>query len=210
MKYDAIVVGAGPAGSTAARLLAREGDSVLLLDRCRFPRDKPCGGGVTLRVLVLFLALSVVTACGGGSKPVDTVVFTGGNGEPLETVVFTNGSGEAVELMVEIADTPEERQQGLTLREHLPEDQGMLFDFGQETQTAFWMKDTPIPLSIAFVSLEGVIVDLRDMEPFSTELHRSSQPYLYAVEANQGWFERNGIGLGNSVEIPPSQHNRDD
>jgi uncharacterized membrane protein (UPF0127 family) len=142
----------------------------------------------SLRPLALLLALGAVAACGGG--------------EPLETVVFTNDSGEPVELRVEIADTPEERRRGLMFREHLPEDQGMLFDFGQQTQAAFWMKDTSIPLSIAFISAEGVIVDLQDMEPFSTELHQSDQPYAFAVEANQGWYEKNGVLVGSAVRLP--------
>lgn len=147
---------------------------------------------LSLRPLALLLALGAVAACGGGGS------------EPLETVVFTSDSGEPVELRVEIADTPEERRRGLMFREHLPEDQGMLFDFGRETRAAFWMKDTSIPLSIAFVSAEGVIVDLQDMEPFSTDLHQSDQPYAFAVEANQGWYEKNGVLVGSTIRLSRS------
>ncbi len=119
----------------------------------------------------------------------------------LVRVTFVNKDGSEAELLVEVADTVEERAQGLMLRESLPEEQGMLFVFEQEVQAAFWMKDTKIPLSIAFVEGEGEIVDIQDMEPLSEELHVPDESYLYAVEANQGWFERNGIGVESGVRI---------
>ncbi len=87
-------------------------------------------------------------------------------------------------------------------RESLPEDRGMLFDFGGETTTGFWMKDTSIPLSIAFISGEGVILDIQDMEPFSEALHQTNQRYPFAVEVNRGWFQRHGIEAGDTVQLP--------
>lgn len=144
---------------------------------------------LALRPLALVLALGTFLACGGGS-------------EPLHTMVFTSHSGDPIELKVEIADTPKERRRGLMFRDHLAESQGMLFDFGGETRTGFWMKDTSIPLSIAFLSAQGVILDIQDMEPFSTDLHQSDQPYAFAVEVNQGWLERNDIGIGSRVQLP--------
>ncbi len=145
--------------------------------------------------LALFLALGAFLACGAG--------------EPLLTMVFTSHSGDPIELKVEIAGTPEMRQRGLMFRDHLAENQGMLFQFQSDTQAAFWMKDTSIPLSIAFISAQGLILDIQDMLPFSTDLHQSDQPYAFALEVNQGWFERNDIGAGNSVQLPPSQRGRD-
>ena len=146
--------------------------------------------------LALFLALAAFLACGRG-------------GEPLLTMVFTNATGAPVDLLIEIADTPEMRQRGLMFRDHLAEDQGMLFDFRGETGTGFWMKDTSIPLSIAFISAQGLILDIQDMLPFSTDLHQSDQPYAFALEVNQGWFERNDIGVGDSVQLPPRQGDGD-
>jgi len=77
----------------------------------------------------------------------------------------------------------------------------MLFVFVQEGSHSFWMKDTTIPLSIAFIGKTGAIVDIQDMEPLDATLHTPSGPSLYAVEANQGWFERNGIAIGSTVNI---------
>ena len=141
--------------------------------------------------LATLFALAAVVACGGGDGLLVSIVFT--------------ADGNRGELRVEIADSPAERQQGLKFRESLPEDRGMLFDFGGETTAGFWMKDTSIPLSIAFVSAEGVVLGIQDMEPFSEELHRSDRPYAFAVEANQGWFERQGIEAGDTVDLPPRE-----
>jgi uncharacterized membrane protein (UPF0127 family) len=90
-------------------------------------------------------------------------------------------------LTVEIADTPDERARGLMYREALDADSGMLFVWPADTGSGFWMKDTLIPLSIAFIDSGGVIVDIQDMEPLDETLHRSPEPYRWAVEANQGY-----------------------
>ncbi len=144
------------------------------------------------------LAAVSLAACGdsdGGSGTLAT------DPPGLTRITFVNKDGSAVDLLVEVADTPEERGVGLMNRESLAEEQGMLFVFEQEVQAAFWMKDTKIPLSIAFVEGEGEIVDMQDMEPLSEELHVPDKPYLYAVEVNQGWFSRNGIGVESAVRI---------
>lgn len=142
---------------------------------------------LSLRTLALLPVLGafLASSCGGGPR--------------LETVAFTSGGGQRVELKVEIADTPEKMVRGLMFRERLPEDQGMLFDFAVQTQAPFWMKDTSIPLSIAFISADGLIIDIQDMQPFSEELHRSPQPYRLAVEVNQGWFQEHGIKIGDTL-----------
>ncbi|HLC27870.1 MAG TPA: DUF192 domain-containing protein [Dehalococcoidia bacterium] len=113
-----------------------------------------------------------------------------------------NQSGSEIDLLVEIADDAQERTRGLMLRESLPESQGMLFVFEQEGNHSFWMKDTTIPLSIAFIDGAGNIIGIRNMEPLDLTLLSPGAPYLYAVEVNRGWFERNGIGIGSTVNIP--------
>ncbi len=118
------------------------------------------------------------------------------------TITFNPGAGNETQLLVEIAGGAEERQRGLMFRESLPESSGMLFDFGQETSGAFWMKDTLIPLSIAFISAGGRIIGIQDMAPLDETFHRSPQPYRYAVEANQGWFEAHGVETGDEVRLP--------
>jgi uncharacterized membrane protein (UPF0127 family) len=102
-------------------------------------------------------------------------------------------------LWVEIASQPWERSRGLMFRESLADDSGMLFAFEQKETLSFWMKNTPIPLSIAFIDENWIIVDTQDMAPLSENLHISRKPALYAVEANQGWFRKRGIGPGDTV-----------
>jgi uncharacterized membrane protein (UPF0127 family) len=120
---------------------------------------------------------------------------------PGPEVRFTRAGNEAV-LSVEIADSGEERQQGLMGRASLPEDGGMLFVYEEDTETGFFMRNTTIPLSIAFISAAGCVIDIQDMEPLSEETHSSPEPYRYAVEVNQGWFEEKGVEVGDLVELP--------
>lgn len=102
-------------------------------------------------------------------------------------------------LGLELARTPDERALGLMFRESLPWDTGMLFEFQQPSRAGFWMRNTSIPLSIAWLDRDGTIVDIQDMQPLSDEVHTPSAPYWYAIEANQGWFEANGVGVGQRV-----------
>ena len=147
--------------------------------------------GVTLAAA---LALAFAAACGGD-----------GNGDtPTATIVVSDGAGGRVELTAELARTAAERSRGLMFREELPQDRGMLFVFPDDTAAGFWMKDTSIPLSIAFIAGDGVILDIQDMEPMSTAVHRPPGPYRYALEVNQGWFGRSGFEVGDRVEIPGS------
>lgn len=90
---------------------------------------------------------------------------------------------------------------GLMYRESLPENAGMLFDFQNDTNSGFWMRNTLIPLSIAFITADGVIVHIEDMDPLTEELHYSPSPYRYAIEGNQGWYTRNDITVGDTVTI---------
>ena len=142
--------------------------------------------------LVTALAISLGFACGGG------------DGDATATIVVIGGEGEGVELTVELARTVGERSRGLMSREELAEDGGMLFVFPGDTEAGFWMKDTLIPLSIAFIAADGTILDVQDMEALSEELHRPPAPYRYALEVNQGWFREHGLGRGDRVEIPDS------
>jgi uncharacterized membrane protein (UPF0127 family) len=117
------------------------------------------------------------------------------------TALFTNSDGETIALSIEVADTPEERSVGLMNRESLPENAGMLFDFGGETNSGFWMRNTLLPLSIAFVAADGTILHIEDMQPQTEDLHFSPTQYRYAIEVNQGWFSENGISVGDSVHF---------
>ena len=103
---------------------------------------------------------------------------------------------------VELAVTAEQRRQGLMFREQLGEREGMLFVFEEEQTVSFWMRDTPLPLSIAFIDARGVIVHVADMEPYSEAPVPSRFPVRYALEVNKGAFERAGIEVGDLVELP--------
>ena len=108
--------------------------------------------------------------------------------------------GEAFD--VELAVTPEQRRQGLMFREQLGEREGMLFVFDEERTVSFWMRDTPLPLSIAFIDARGVIVHVADMVPYSEAPVPSRYPVRYALEVNRGALERAGIEVGDLVELP--------
>ena len=118
-----------------------------------------------------------------------------------EPLVIVAANGTTARLEVEIAETLEERERGLMGRTELPQDAGMLFVL-RERGPGFWMKDVPIPLSIAFIEECGQIVDILDMRPNTTELHNSPRDYSFGLEVNQGWFERNGIAVGDIVSLP--------
>jgi uncharacterized protein len=136
---------------------------------------------------IVLLAL-LFGSCGGG----DNV-----ERQPL-TIVAANGT--TARLQVEIADTEEERSKGLSGRTEVPLDTGMLFV--SERGVGFWMKDTLVALSVAFLADCGEILDIQDMEPRSLEVHDTDQPYRFGLEVAQGWFERNGIAVGDVVGLP--------
>ena len=104
-------------------------------------------------------------------------------------------------LWVEVAATPAERQRGLMYRESLGENEGMLFVFEREQYLSFWMKDTGIPLSIAFLDKNGKVTDIIDMEPYSLVPVRSSRQCKYAIEANRNFFAESGLSVGDSIVL---------
>jgi uncharacterized protein len=105
-------------------------------------------------------------------------------------------------LAVELATTPKARACGLSKRGELLENHGMLFIYPTQGTRTFWMKDTNIPLSIAFLDDRGAILSIQSMIPMQTaERYRSLQPVKYALEVNQGWFGDHGITVGDIVEM---------
>ena len=107
-------------------------------------------------------------------------------------------------MRVEIANDFYERARGLMDRTVLGEDRGMLFVFRREQPLSFWMKDTLIPLSIAYIDSKGRITDILDMKPFDDEPphYVSSEPVQYALEVNQGFFDEHGAKVGDHAELP--------
>jgi hypothetical protein len=106
-------------------------------------------------------------------------------------------------LVVEVVDTPEQRATGLMNRFSLQADRGMLFVFDKPQPLAFWMKNTYIPLSIAFLDASGTIINIEDMRPQDESTHWSQANALYAIEVKQGWFAAKGIGPGEKVSGLP-------
>ncbi|SOC43701.1 DUF192 domain-containing protein [Ureibacillus acetophenoni] len=107
-------------------------------------------------------------------------------------------------LTVQVADTQEEREKGLMFVEQLPENEGMLFVFSRKVYGGFWMKNTLIPLSIAFLDSDGEILKILDMEPCKGNECPTYDPklsYHYAIEVNLGWFNKNQIKEGDYVKF---------
>jgi uncharacterized membrane protein (UPF0127 family) len=118
-------------------------------------------------------------------------------------------AGTDAVLAVDVADTPAERRRGLMGVEHLPRNGGMAFVFRRPVSSVFWMKDTLIPLSIAFVDEQGEIVTIRDMEPCRSDAcprYAAARPYVLAVEANRGWYQEHGVRVGDRAELEVMAH----
>jgi uncharacterized membrane protein (UPF0127 family) len=111
-------------------------------------------------------------------------------------------------ITAEIAEKPNDRHRGLMFRESMPENHGMLFLFDEEIVRSFWMKNTPLPLSIAYADASGTIVHIADMEPHSERLVSSQRPARYALEMNQGWFRRHGVYAGDAIRGIPRVDDR--
>jgi len=100
------------------------------------------------------------------------------------------------QIDAQLALTPEQRQIGLMFRAEMPQHEGMLFMFEEPAQQCFWMKNTLMPLTAAFVADDGTIVNLVDMQPQTTDSHCSAKPVRFVLEMNQGWFAKRAIKAG--------------
>jgi len=107
------------------------------------------------------------------------------------------------QLQVQVAATPEQQATGLMFRTDMPAHEGMLFVFPTASQQCFWMKNTLIPLTAAFVADDGTIINLEDMQPQTTQSHCSSKPVRFVLEMNQGWFVKKGLKAGGKLAGVP-------
>lgn len=130
------------------------------------------------------------------------LALVGCAGEETATVTINTSGGERVEVEAEIAEDEAKRRKGLMERTELAENAGMLFVYDREQSLSFWMRNTLIPLSIAYIGAEGRIVDIQDMQPLDETPHPSAEPAQYALEVNQGLFEERGVEVGDEVEVP--------
>jgi uncharacterized membrane protein (UPF0127 family) len=171
---------------------------------------------VRASVLTLVLLLLDLAGCNGGSTDSGSTGTTSesraatttdsGNApaSDLRTVTIDASGGGEVEVRVEIADDTSEQMRGFMHRTALAEDRGMLFVFPDEQIRSFWMKNTLIPLSIAYIDSEGRIVDIQDMKSLDDDPphYVSAEPARYALEVNQGFFEERGMKVGDRAELP--------
>jgi len=107
------------------------------------------------------------------------------------------------QIEVQVASTPAQQATGLMFRAEMPQHEGMLFIFPEPKQQCFWMKNTLIPLTAAFVADDGTVVNLEDMQPQTTQSHCSAKPVRFVLEVNQGWFAKKGLKAGMRLVGPP-------
>ncbi|WP_353133582.1 DUF192 domain-containing protein [Limnohabitans sp.] len=103
------------------------------------------------------------------------------------------------QIDTQVAQTPDQRSMGLMFRKEMPLHEGMLFVFEQPAKQCFWMKNTLLPLTAAFVGDDGTIVNLVDMKPQTTDSHCSEKPVRFVLEMNQGWFAKKGLKAGSRL-----------
>ena len=150
----------------------------------------------------MFLGLTRVFGAGCLALAVAGAARAATANEALPTIPLSiNGH----KIVVEVAATPERRSLGLMNRFSLQPDHGMIFVFDSPEPQAFWMKNTFIPLSIAFVAADGRIINVDEMQPHDESTHTSRGPALYAIEMRKGWFTERGIKSGDVITGLPER-----
>lgn len=155
---------------------------------------------------------AVASAQGGGAAAAAALAGAGESAtatdaSPGDAREVLLGRGEALVIfgadtvVAEVARTPAERERGLQDRDEVPDGTGMLFIFEEEAPRAFWMKDTYVPLDIAYMNADLRIVSIRQMEPQDTNTYPSGAPAMFALEVRQGWFAEQGIEVGDVAEV---------
>lgn len=156
---------------------------------------------MTLRIRRLLLAAALMAALPtfAQKEPV---------GAPQLNLPRTSISVGMLRIDAQVARTPQHREIGLMYRREMPQHEGMLFIFDQPGTQCFWMRNTLIPLTAAFVEDDGTIVNLADMKPLDETSHCSSRPVRYVLEMNQGWFEKRNVRAGVKLRGPAFESNR--
>jgi uncharacterized membrane protein (UPF0127 family) len=146
-----------------------------------------------LLAILLLLAL-IAAACSDDNPPPAVAAKT-------YPITLTQG-GQTAQLNIEVAATELEREQGLMLRQSLADDTGMLFLFPVESTIGFWMKNTYIPLDIAYIDDSGHIAEIREGKPLDETVLTPAKPYHSTLEVAGGWFERHNMTTGAMVTTP--------
>jgi len=150
----------------------------------------------TARAFALGAVAGLLAACDPAS---DETSGVGNEPRPEQGHAWVIFGSDTVDA--EVADSPDEHAQGLMFRERLDPGQGMLFVFDAERTQVFYMRNTYVPLDIAFLDGAQVIVDIQQMEPLTEDLHQSARPAMYALEVPQGWFATGEIQVGQLARI---------
>lgn len=164
------------------------------------PRTSSAAGLLTLVALLL-------AGCRGGAPDQVPALHPRIDDWP-ETTVEVVADGDVLEVAALVAASPERRQRGLQEVEVLPAGVGMLFLFDRDRTTGFWMKDTLVPLEIAFATVDGEIVEVLSMQPCEADpcdVYAPEEPYRVALEVPDGWFTEHGVGAGDRLrwgEVP--------
>ena len=143
----------------------------------------------TLLLIATFLVLSSFLSCKTKKLPV-------------KDIKIIRQDGTEFTVTAEIAEKAEDRNHGYMERKNIPDGTGMLFVFEKDQILSFWMKNTPHPLSIAYIDSKGKIRNIYDMTPYSLSSIISTVSVRYALEVPQGWYKKNGITEGDTVLIP--------
>lgn len=158
-----------------------------------------------LLTLMMVMTLGASACAGEGGDGFPPSMASEGSGEPTQARIPPRGLAWVVfgsdTVRAELARTDQERARGLMERESLPDGTGMLFIFPDVAPRSFWMQNTYIPLDIAFMDADGVIVDIQAMEPLDETFTESAAPAMFALEVPQGWFAARGIGVGERATM---------
>ena len=132
-----------------------------------------------------------------------TISFASCSTQKLDTkdITILKQDGTTVQVNAEIAKTEDERNYGFMNREKIPDGTGMIFVFNHDQILSFWMKNTPHPLSIAYIDARGVIRDIFDMTPYSLSSVQSTVSVRYALEVPQGWFDKVNVKEGDKITL---------
>ncbi|GHV62197.1 hypothetical protein AGMMS49587_08350 [Spirochaetia bacterium] len=147
------------------------------------------------RTLLFFLLLVTAGFVYGAPGKEGAVKFEKRN------LSIQRAGAEPAPMEVELARTDQERSRGLMYRKNLEDGRGMLFIFDRDQVMSFWMKNTLIPLSIAFIASDGRIIEIKDMEPLNLSPVQSSRSVRYALEVPRDWFSRAGINIGDIIQF---------
>jgi uncharacterized membrane protein (UPF0127 family) len=157
----------------------------------------PASAGVFVCIAAAFLKVDPMFQRFAALLSLSVSLMTFAHGQEAQTnLQRIKLSAGMYQIDAQVAQTPEQRQIGLMFRKEMPQTEGMIFVFEQPATQCFWMKNTLLPLTAAFVADDGRIVNLADMKPLNEESHCSEEPVRFVLEMNQGWFAKKNIKKG--------------